>query len=215
VEHSIRYITKEEQGRIESLYRANAEELMVYIDRLLWWNEKINLVSRGVSRETLEKHVKHSLYVSLLSSFMESDYFVDTGSGGGLPGLPLSVCFKKKQFEINDIVSKKIFAVNDMVSGLNLSGRVRGCQGDIGDLEWVGEAVIVTKHAFKIDQLHNLIKGKNWKRIIFLKGHEEAIGEAKNLNGSFKLSIIKLDDKFMDPFFEGKGVVELSRGADE
>ena len=134
MEHSIRYITKEEQGRIESLYRANAEELMVYIDRLLWWNEKINLVSRGVSRETLEKHVKHSLYVSLLSSFMESDYFVDTGSGGGLPGLPLSVCFKKKQFEINDIVSKKIFAVNDMVSGLNLSGRVRGCQGDIGCL---------------------------------------------------------------------------------
>ena len=215
MEHSIRYITKEEQGRIESLYWANAEELMVYIDRLLWWNEKINLVSRGVSRETLEKHVKHSLYVSLFSSFMESDYFVDTGSGGGLPGLPLSVCYKKKQFEINDIVSKKIFAVNDMVSGLNLSDRVKGRRGDIREMGWDEEVIIVTKHAFKVDQLYGMVEGKKWSRIIFLKGHEEAVEEAKSIKGSFKLSIIKLDAKFMDPFYEGKGVVELSRGANE
>lgn len=215
MEHSIRYITKEEQGRIESLYDENKEELSAYVERLLWWNSKINLVSRDVSRETLKKHVKHSLYTSLFESYRESGFFIDTGSGGGLPGLPLSLCFKNKQIEINDIVSKKVFAVNDMILGLNLSDRVKGRQGDVREMRWDKEAIIITKHAFKIDQLYSMVKGKKWSRIIFLKGHEEAIEEAKNLSGSFKLSIIKLDDKFMDPFYEGKGVVELSRGADE
>ena len=68
MEHSIRYITKEEQGRIGSLYDENKGELSAYVERLLWWNSKINLVSRDVSRETLEKHVKHSLYISLFES---------------------------------------------------------------------------------------------------------------------------------------------------
>ncbi|MEP0006139.1 MAG: RsmG family class I SAM-dependent methyltransferase [Balneola sp.] len=215
MEHSIRYITKEEQGRIESLYDENKEELSAYVERLLWWNSKINLVSRDVSRETLKKHVKHSLYTSLFESYRESGFFIDTGSGGGLPGLPLSLCFKNKQIEINDIVSKKVFAVNDMILGLNLSDRVKGRQGDVREMRWDKEAIIITKHAFKIDQLYSMVKGKKWSRIIFLKGYEEAVEEAKTLNGSFKLSIIKLDAKFMDPFYEGKGVVELSRGIDE
>lgn len=212
MEHSIRYITKEEQGRIESLYDENKEGLSTYVERLLWWNSKINLVSRDVSRETLEKHVKHSLYVSLFESYREGNFFVDTGSGGGLPGLPLSLCFKKKQIEINDIVSKKVFTVNDMILGLNLSDRVKGRQGDIREVGWDEEAIIITKHAFKIDQLYGMVEKKKWSKIIFLKGYEEAVEEAKTLNGSFKLSIIKLDAKFMDPFYEGKGVVELSRG---
>lgn len=215
MEHSIRYITKEEQGRIESLYDENKEMLSAYVVRLLWWNSKINLVSRDVSRETLKKHVKHSLYVSLFESYRESSFFVDTGSGGGLPGLPLSLCFKKKQMEINDIISKKVFAVNDMILGLNLSDRVKGRQGDIREMGWDEEAIIITKHAFKINQLYSMVDEKKWSKIIFLKGYEEAVEEAKTLNGSFKLSIIKLDAKFMDPFYEGKGVVELSRGIDE
>jgi 16S rRNA (guanine527-N7)-methyltransferase len=215
VEHSVRYITKEEQGRVESLYDKNKEELGAYVERLLWWNSKINLVSRDVSRETLGKHVKHSLYVSLFRCYQTSSFFIDTGSGGGLPGLPLSLCFKDKRFEVNDIVSKKVFAVNDMVLGLGLSDRVKGRQGDVREMGWGEEAIIITKHAFKIDQLYSMVKEKKWNKIIFLKGYEEAIEEAKNLNGSFRLSIIKLDDKFMDPFFEGKGVVELSRGENE
>lgn len=51
MEHSTRYITKEEHDRIESLYDKNKEELSAYVERLLWWNSKINLVSRDVSRE--------------------------------------------------------------------------------------------------------------------------------------------------------------------
>ncbi len=215
MEQSIRYITKEEQGRVESLYDKNKEELGAYVERLLWWNSKINLVSRDVSRETLKKHVKHSLYISLFESYRGSSFFVDTGSGGGLPGLPLSLCFKNKRFEVNDIVSKKVFAVNDMILGLNLSDRVKGRQGDIREMGWDEEAIIVTKHAFKVDQLYSMVEEKKWSRLIFLKGHEEAVEEAKNIKGSFKLSIIKLDAKFMDPFFKGKGVVELSRGANE
>lgn len=215
MEPSIRYITKEEQGGIESLYKKHEEGLGAYVEKLLWWNSKINLVSRDVSRETLEKHVKHSLYISLFDSFLEGSFFVDTGSGGGLPGLPLSLCFKNKRFEVNDIVSKKIFAVNDMIISLNLSGQVKGRKGDVRELDWAEEAVVITKHAFKIDQLYNMVEEKSWKKIIFLKGYDEAVEEAKSLKDPYELSIIKLDSNFMDQFFEGKGVVELSRGTDE
>lgn len=181
----------------------------------MWWNKKINLVSRDVSRETIVNHIKHSLYISLSKAFLEGTHFLDTGSGGGLPGLPLSICFPEKKFIINDIVLKKIFSVNDMINKLKLSERVIAKAGDIRNEEIDEETIVLTKHAFKIDQLYELIENKRWRKIIFLKGHNEAIQEFEKLQESNYLDIIKLDPTFMTSFYKGKGVVEFNRGKDE
>ena len=47
-------------AQVKELYRSKLSELNKYIEELQWWNKRINLVSRDVSRETLVMHVEHS-----------------------------------------------------------------------------------------------------------------------------------------------------------
>lgn len=215
MEHSIRQITLEEFNAVESLFEKNQKELNIYADLLVWWNKKINLVSRDVSRETIILHIKHSLLISSQKSFLDGESFLDTGAGGGLPGLPLSLCFQDKRFILNDIVTKKIFATNDMINKLGLNKTVRGLASDVSKVELEKNTVIITKHAFKVDQLFEMVKAKPWKRIVFLKGAEEALEEAGGINEPVKLDIIRLDSEFMPTFYEGKGIVELERLGNE
>lgn len=215
MEHSIRQITLEEFNTVESLFEKNQRELNIYADLLLWWNKKINLVSRDVSRETIILHIKHSLLISPQKNFLDGESVLDTGSGGGLPGLPLSLCFRNKRFILNDIVTKKVFATNDLINRLGLNKTVRGLASDVSKVEVEKKTVIITKHAFKVDQLFEIVKGKPWKSIIFLKGTEEALEEAGRINEPVKLDIMRLDSKFMPSFYEGKGIVELERLGNE
>lgn len=215
MEHESRQISKEELQRVEESYERNRGKLEEYASLLLWWNKKINLVSRDVSRETILFHIKHSLYVSLSDGFVEANHIIDTGAGGGLPGIPLAVCFPEKTFVVNDIVAKKVFAVKDMVNKLGLAKRVRGLASDIRLVDIPEQSVIITKHAFKLDQLFGLSEEKPWKKIVFLKGFEEAVKEWEEIKDKVEMSLIKLDPSFMDSFYDGKGVVEISRRASE
>ncbi len=215
MKHSVRQIQKKELEIVESLYFKNRESLELYADLLLWWNNKINLVSRGVSRETVIMHIRHSLFFSVFGSFRSGRRVLDTGAGGGLPGIPLSVCFPEKKIEINDIVSKKIFAVNDMVNKLGLSSRVKGVAKDVSSVDIAEGCVVVTKHAFKIEELYRFIEDKPWSRIIFLKGFKESLEEVEKIEDEVKLNLIKLDSGFMNSFYNGKAVVELVRSINE
>ena len=215
MKHMVRHITKEELQRVESVYLQNRASLESYADLLLWWNKKINLVSRGVSRETILQHIKHSLFVCLVEGFADVDSLFDTGSGGGLPGVPLALCFEDKRFRINDIVIKKVFAVNDMISKLELTDRVSGDAGDVSGALVEKNSFVITKHAFRLDQLYSLIHTKPWEKIVFLKGFEEALEEAEKIEDKVSLDVIRLDTGYMDSFYKGKAVVSLKRECDE
>ena len=43
------------------------------------------------------------------------DKWIDSGSGGGLPGIPLAIANPKKEWLLNDNVKKKMKAVGDIV----------------------------------------------------------------------------------------------------
>jgi len=212
VEHRIRSVTAEEIHLVDRALSENNSLLEKYTDRLLWWNKKINLVSRDVSRETVREHVRHSLFICVSRVFAKHNKVIDTGSGGGLPGIPLSICFPDKYFLLNDIVSKKIFAVNDMINGLNLTGRAEGKIGDIEQLAMSQEALLITKHAFKADQLVEKIREKEWGSVVFLKGYKEAQREIDSIPGGVDAEIIILEDSELGDFYEGKsGVTRTKR----
>ncbi|NIQ07107.1 MAG: 16S rRNA (guanine(527)-N(7))-methyltransferase RsmG, partial [Candidatus Korarchaeota archaeon] len=75
--------------KARKLYSDHEKEMEVYLDALLEWNEKINLVSRNVSRETVREHIIHSLLPIPLGLIQWHDKWIDSGTGGGLPGIPL------------------------------------------------------------------------------------------------------------------------------
>ncbi|MEQ8524252.1 RsmG family class I SAM-dependent methyltransferase [Gracilimonas sp.] len=192
------------------LYEENKEKIGEYINRLVWWNKKINLVSRDVSRETMAKHVEHSLVVSQSALFIKARKVLDSGTGGGLPGIPLAIISPEKEVLLNDVVTKKIMACKSMIRDLGLTN-VAVKSGSIEGVGFNGDELLVSKHAFKIDGLISLLEGKPWKKIVLLKGGEEVGAEIEKIEEPLNIEIIDLYPGFDDSFYRGKAMVEISK----
>lgn len=203
-------ITTEKANAVRELYLSHKENLDDYIGRLLWWNKKINLVSRDVSRETIERHVEHSMILSQSDLFQNANQIIDSGTGGGLPGIPLAIAHPQKKLCLNDVVYKKITACKHMASGLGLDN-IDNKATSIEQLEILPGTVIVSKHAFKINDLISMVSEKPWNGIVLLKGGEEVEHELKGLKEILTIEIISLDKEFQSSFYKGKAMVEITR----
>ncbi len=203
-------LTDEQISEWEKLVQDNIESLLLYSDQLLWWNNKVNLVSRDVSHETVLEHIKHSLLLIVIESFKSSKNIIDTGSGGGMPGIPLSICFPEKQIVVNDIVSKKVMAMKQIGFKMKLSN-LKTASGSITYQTLQVDQLVITKHAFKVDELVRLLGDLAWKKLLFLKGANEAEPEIKRLDIPVSSNIIELDMSIDEPFYKGKGIVEVTR----
>ncbi len=212
MKHQITYsiLTDEQLSDWKNTITENIQSLILYSDQLLWWNKKVNLVSRDVSHETIVEHIKHSLLLSTLNCFKKADQIIDTGSGGGLPGIPLAICFPEKQFILNDIVSKKVMALKQMGFKLKLAN-VKTAGGSIAQQRIENNQLVVTKHAFKVDELITLLGESDWDSIAFLKGANETEPEIHRLNIPVSSNIIEIDATSNDPFYKGKAIVEIRR----
>lgn len=213
-------------AQVKELYRSKLSELNKYIEELQWWNKRINLVSRDVSRETLVMHVEHSLMLLLVPIVKEAQILLDVGTGGGLPGVPLGICRNNNATQsvvLNDKVEKKIWALKQIIQNLGLEGvgalaknvatiRLR----DLVDVSRETKSktrltICVTKHAFKIDQLLDLVSPALTNEFVFLKGRTEAIEEIKRVKAPIKAVVYILDGINKTAFYDGKAIVHLSR----
>ena len=200
-------VSRETYQSTLQLYQEYESQLHTYIDRLLWWNERINLVSRNVSRGTIKKHLLHSLLLSQIKLFKSSSLVVDAGTGGGLPGLPLAISHPKKQFLLNDIVSKKCLAVKQMVRKVGLTNcEIKDLS--IQEIQLDQPFLLISKHAFKINDLYKMTSHLPWESMILYKG----LSFKEELKGiSTPLCINSYDLTDIDPFYKGKAIVIISK----
>ncbi len=86
-------------------------------------NEEINLVSRKDIDNIIENHVFIS---TLASEFLpnEANRFLDIGTGGGFPGIPLAIVKPLMRGVLVDSTTKKINAVSEFIKKLRLSNVV-------------------------------------------------------------------------------------------
>jgi 16S rRNA (guanine527-N7)-methyltransferase len=92
-------------------------KLAAYVDFLLAYNEKVNLVSKKSTRETVEVLISESL---LLKEHISTPFIIDAGSGGGLLGIPLALAFPEKKIVLSETVQKKAKFLNLVVEELAL-----------------------------------------------------------------------------------------------
>jgi 16S rRNA (guanine527-N7)-methyltransferase len=209
VEHEIKYSEFSSFTETRELFEQQASKLNNYIDQLLWWNQRVNLVSRDVSRETIREHVLHSLMVSASGVYKGSKYIIDAGTGGGLPGIPLSIVNTEKKMVLNDVVSKKIMACKQMILKLGLEN----CSVEAHSIENVeapGGAVIISKHAFKLNDLIRLVSNKPWSGMVLLKGSNEVEDELDGIEEKLDIKIFSLEQE-RNSFYDGKALVEITR----
>jgi 16S rRNA (guanine527-N7)-methyltransferase len=174
------------------------------------WNEKINVISRKDVDNIYVNHVLHSLGLAKVISFNKGAEIMDVGTGGGFPGIPLSILFPEAQFYLVDSIGKKITVVKEVAAALELKNvfaeQIRAEQVKRKFDFVVSRAVTRMKEFYswthknvKTKSFHSLENG-----ILYLKGGDldEEMQELKRPYGEYALS-----DYFKEEFFETKKVI--------
>ncbi len=168
------------------------------------WNNKINLISRKDFENFYTHHVLHSLAIAKFYKFKSNETFLDVGTGGGFPGIPLAIYFSECQFSLLDSIQKKIMVVEDVAKTLDLKNanciRTR-----------------IEDHKEKYDHIlgravKNLPQFLSWTKKNFKNKYSSIIylsGGDVTLPDRFSHKQYNISSVFSEPFFETKNVLEI------
>lgn len=85
---------------------ARQVKLLAYLELLIKWNKAYNLTAVRDPDEMVSRHLLDSL--SVVSFVAEGgNNWLDVGSGGGMPGIPLAIMFPQLHFTVLDSNGKK------------------------------------------------------------------------------------------------------------
>lgn len=175
-----------ENGLNPDLYQM--ERLAHFAALVVEKNEAVNLISRKDVKNIIENHVFLSAFIS---EFIPEkiNKFIDIGTGGGFPGIPLAITRPLVKGVLVDSTGKKINAVEEFVNRLKLTnviaenGRVEddefkmkyADQFDLVVSRGTVPLIILFRYAIP------LIKNKAY--LVAMKGGD--------LNGEFKIAEMK------------------------
>jgi 16S rRNA (guanine527-N7)-methyltransferase len=113
----LRTIVQKNNLTITDIELSELTEYCVLLER---WNKSINLISRRDEENIWRNHILMSLVFLFRIEFPRGAKILDLGTGGGLPGIPLSIMRRDIEFVLVDSIRKKTTAVEDMVEALGL-----------------------------------------------------------------------------------------------
>ena len=171
------------------------------------WNQKINVISRKDIDNLYVHHVLHSLAIARFMTPIEGTTFLDMGTGGGFPGIPLAIMWPHCRFHLVDRIGKKIGVAKAIAEAVGLTN-VTFQHGDIGECRTKFDYV-VSRAVMTLDKLIPLVRknisSKDSNRLpnglLCLKGGEldEEIRAAR-----IPTLVVPLSDYFREEFFETK-----------
>lgn len=174
------------------------------------WNSKINVISRKDIENLYEHHVLHSLAIAKAIRFRPGTTVLDFGTGGGFPGIPLSIMFPDVRFKMIDGTGKKIRVVNEVSVAIGLKNceavHLRG-EEEKGKYDFVvSRAVMPLPDLVKIVK-KNISKTSNNalpNGILCLKGGEieGEITKFRNI-----AEVTEVSNWFSDSWFKRKYVI--------
>jgi 16S rRNA (guanine527-N7)-methyltransferase len=100
-----------------------AELLAVYLDQLVKWNKKMNLVGPSDWRTVFDRLVVDSLF---LADFLgglnlpDRPLCLDFGAGAGLPGIPLRVLWRRGDYWLVEVREKRATFMKSALGRLKL-----------------------------------------------------------------------------------------------
>lgn len=109
------------KNQIENLQK----KMETYINEIALFNSAYNLTNTSDYDELVTRHILDSLSayeaIKNLIEKKDNDIFIgDIGSGGGLPGIPLSAAFPEKKFVLVERMSKRCAFLENCVAILGL-----------------------------------------------------------------------------------------------
>ena len=120
------------------------------------WNEKINVISRKDIDNLYPHHILHSLSIGKFITPVDGTTFLDLGTGGGFPGIPLAILWPGCQFHLIDRIGKKIRVAQSIAVEIGLKN-VTFQHGDVGECHMKYDYV-VSRAVMQLDELIKLIR---------------------------------------------------------
>ena len=157
----------------KTVSRETYQDFLTYRSLLEKWNRKVNLVSSNTLSNFMIRHVLDS---AQLLKYVEihSGRWLDIGSGGGFPGIPLAIISKNEyphyKFTFMDSNSKKCFFLEEACKNLEIEadiicGRIEQVNPVKCDFI-VSRALAPLNDLLAYSKIHRKDKGKS----LFLKG---------------------------------------------
>lgn len=176
------------------------------------WNEKINVISRKDIDNLYLHHVLHSLAIARMVNFRPGTQILDFGTGGGFPGVPLSILFPECEFKLIDGTGKKIKVAQEVSTAIGL----KNCHPEHlrGEEEKGKYDFVVSRAVMPLPDLVKIVKKNISKEqhnalpngILCLKG-----GDLQTETASFRriVQIQPLTDWFSEDWFKEKYCIYL------
>ncbi len=95
--------------------------LYQYLNLLVTWNERTNLVSKNDIPHLLERHILESFAVVTASDIPLHSIVMDLGSGAGFPGIPLKILRPDIEITLIDSKRMKYLFLKEVIRQLNLN----------------------------------------------------------------------------------------------
>lgn len=160
--------------------RETAERLDVFVDLLLLWQKRINLIAESTVPSIWTRHIADSLDLCALAG--RRSPWLDLGSGGGFPGIVKAIASPDTSVELVESNGKKAAFLRTVIRELGLDAAVHAQRiEDSGTLLAAASAVSARALA-PLETLLSLV----WRDLspgavcYFMKGreHEREIAEA-------------------------------------
>ncbi len=99
--------------------------MSTYLELVVRWNKRTNLVSKKDIDRLIERHLFDSLSIE---RFIKGGRALDIGSGGGFPGVPLAICRPDLHFTLLDRSAKRVRFLRVVQAELGLDNVDCVCQ---------------------------------------------------------------------------------------
>lgn len=98
------------------------QQFISYYEKLVEWNEMMNLTAITEYDEVMKKHFIDSMTLIKAFDVNQSASVIDVGTGAGFPGLVLKIAFPNLKITLLDSLNKRIQFLNEVIGNLGLDG---------------------------------------------------------------------------------------------
>ena len=184
----------------KSFNKPQQEKIEKYIELAIEFNKTHNIFVRRDKQEILDKDIFDCS--PLIKVIEQNKSIIDLGSGGGLPGVLLSITNPENQITLVESSHKKCYFLKSLIHDLELTN-TKVINTTLTEKNDIGVFDIITARAFApIEKIMRLTKNNTHKQSIYylLKGKDKkTIEELKVINKKkHNYEIIKLDNKYFD-----------------
>lgn len=103
--------------------RETVDLLEAYVDLIVKWSPRINLVSKSSLDAVWQRHIVDSIQVSSTAP-QNADTWADLGSGGGLPGIVVSILRPETKMTLVESDQRKATFLRTCIHTLGLNAQI-------------------------------------------------------------------------------------------